>query len=144
MEIVKTYGSVYSVLLLSTPGLFLTLRKSSEHITASRGPKFFCLLETILSCSTLLSMLNHCLLPLISNILVFLIKEHSNDRNVKVPTVIQMHFLGLLKVKIKISLFVKCGEEKTPNLGGIFLGYNGKGLQCTTSLHLCKLLKPHE
>ena len=52
-----------SVLFLSTAGLFPVLRKTLEHSTASLAPKFFCVLETTLSCSkTVLSMLNHCLL----------------------------------------------------------------------------------
>ena len=56
-------GSACSVLLLSTPGLFPALRKTLEHSTASRALKFFCLLETTLSCSkTVLSTLKHCLL----------------------------------------------------------------------------------
>ena len=41
-----------------------SLRKTLEHSTASRALKFFCVLETTLSCSkTVLSTLNHCLLP---------------------------------------------------------------------------------
>ena len=56
-------GSVCSVLFLSTPGLFPALRKTLEHSTGSRALKFFCMLETTLSCSkTVLSTLNHCLL----------------------------------------------------------------------------------
>ena len=56
-------GSVCSALFLSTPGLFPALRKTLEHSTASRALKFFCVLETTLSCSkTVLSTLNHRLL----------------------------------------------------------------------------------
>ena len=56
-------GSAYSVLFLNTPGLFPALRKTLEHSTASRALKFFCVLETTLSCSkTVLSTLNYCLL----------------------------------------------------------------------------------
>ena len=56
-------GSTCSVLFLSTPGLFPALRKTLEHSTASRALKFFCMLETTLSCSkTVLSTLNPCLL----------------------------------------------------------------------------------
>ena len=54
--------SACSVLFLSTPALsvlstvfehtlFLALRKTLDHSTASRALKFFCLLETTLSCS---------------------------------------------------------------------------------------------
>ena len=56
-------GSACSVLFLSTPGLFPALRKTLKHSTASRALKFFCVLETTLSCSKIvLSTLNHCLL----------------------------------------------------------------------------------
>ena len=43
--------SACSVLFLSTPGLFPALRKTLEHSNAPRALKFFCVLETILSCS---------------------------------------------------------------------------------------------
>ena len=56
-------GSACSVLFPSTPGLFPALGKTLEHSTAFRALKFFCVLETILSCSkTVLSTLNHGLL----------------------------------------------------------------------------------
>ena len=55
--------SACSVLFLSTPGLFPALRKTIEHSTASRAEKFFCVLETTLSCSkTVLSTLKYFLL----------------------------------------------------------------------------------
>ena len=38
-------GSVCTVLFYSTPGLFPALRKTSEHSTASRALKFFCVLK---------------------------------------------------------------------------------------------------
>ena len=60
-------GSACSVLFLSTPGLFPAHRKTLEPSTASRAPKFFCVLEITLSCSkTALSTLNHCLLRYLS------------------------------------------------------------------------------
>ena len=50
--------------LLSTPGFFSVLIKTSEQSAESCVLNFFCVLEAILSCSkTILSMLNHCLLP---------------------------------------------------------------------------------
>ena len=57
-------GVASSSLTIGTPGLFPALRKTSEDSTVSHALKCFCVLETTLPCSkTVLSTLNHCLLP---------------------------------------------------------------------------------